>query len=396
MNKQLLETNYLYIPNFITSRKAKSLSKKFKLDHEENNYQGDAQAPNSACVYGYDPANKLMHEKVKELSEIVGESLLPTYTYCRIYVKGEELVPHTDRPACELTVSVNLDADKVWPIYIHDADYNEQEIILNPGDAAVFLGCFMDHWRNKFDGEFCSQFFLHYVRENGCAANQADDKVNGLFSEPQVINQLAQEYIKMGWKAPQKYKIKNPAYSSFVDYITVFEDVLSVDQCDKIVSTYKDSLHWKPALTTGDVRDNNQSSSKRKCDTISLSSLTGIQDKYIDEQLYTVYSKCMHEYCSTVSDLSVEEDEGYMLLRYTTGGEYIQHVDAGKSNNRSLSAIIALNDEYEGGEIEFFGGAHKIRLNKGSAVFFPSTFQYPHRVTPVTSGVRYSVVTWFV
>lgn len=396
MNEHLLKTNYLYIPNFISTRKAKSLSSKFKLDHEKNNYPGDSQAPNSACVYGYAPADKLMKEKIDELSELVGEPLLSTYTYCRIYANGEELTPHTDRPACELTVSVNLDCDKVWPIYIHDADYNEQEILLNPGDAAVFLGCFMSHWRNKFEGEFCSQFFLHYVRKNGCAANQDGDKVNGLYDEQEVIAKLAQEYIQMGWNAPEKFRIKNPQYSSFADYIVVFEDVLSDDKCDAIVSHYEKSLQWKPALTTGDVNDNNQVSTKRKCDTINISSLTGVQDKYIDEQLFNVYNQYMLEYCKTTPHLSVEEDEGYMLLRYHVGGEYIEHVDAGKANNRTLSSIIALNDDYEGGEIEFFGGPHKIRLKKGSVMFFPSSFQYPHRICPITSGVRYSVVTWFV
>lgn len=396
MNEHLLKTNYLYIPNFISVRKAKSLSKKFKLDHEENNYPGDGQAPNSACVYGYEPANKLLREKTSELSEILGDDLLPTYAYCRIYTHGEELTPHTDRPACELTVSVNLDADKVWPIYIYDADYNEQEILLNPGDAAVFLGCFMEHWRKPYDGEFCSQFFLHYVRENGSASIHAGDKLKNNCNEEESIRKLAQEYIQMGWKAPEKFRMKNSQYNSFADYIVVFEDVLSAEKCDVIVSSYENSLHWKPALTTGDVEDNREVSAKRKCETITISSLTGVQDKYIDQQLFNVYNKYMLEYCKTTPHLSVEEDEGYMLLRYHVGGEYVQHIDAGKANNRTLSSIIALNDDYEGGEIEFFDGAHKIRLKKGSIMFFPSSFQYPHRVCPITSGVRYSVVTWFV
>lgn len=396
MNKQLLETNYLYIPNFISVRKAKSLSKKFKEDHEKNKYKGDSQAPNSACVYGYEPADKMLKEKVSEISELVGEELFSTYAYCRIYSNGDELLPHTDRPACEFTVSVNLDCDKVWPIYIHDADLNEQEILLKPGDAAIFLGCFMDHWRNKFEGNYCSQFFLHYVRKNGCASEHKDDQMKEKDDNGHTVKKLAQEYIRMGWKAPEKFQLKNPYYSSFVDYIVVFDDVLTSEQCDSVVNTYKTSDYWAPALTTGDVEDKNERSTKRKCDTITISSLNGIQDRYIDKQLYDAYNKCMREYCRNIPYMMIEEDEGYMLLRYSKGGEYIQHVDAGKANNRTLSAIIALNDEYEGGELEFFDGAYKIYLKKGSAIFFPSSFQYPHRVCPITSGVRYSVVTWFV
>ena len=56
---------------------------------------------------------------------------------------------------------------------------------------------------------------------------------------------------------------------------------------------------------------------------------------------------------------------------------------------------LNLNDpsEYEGGELRLFG-VGKLEEEKGRLSFFPSFL--PHEVTPVTKGVRYSLVVWFL
>ncbi len=96
-----------------------------------------------------------------------------------------------------------------------------------------------------------------------------------------------------------------------------------------------------------------------------------------------------------ISIFDVRNDEGYFLLKYLEGGKYSQHVDAGNEYHRTCSVILALNDGYTGGELKFFDGQHTQELKKGSVVVFPSSYTYPHQVTPVTSGERYSVVSWF-
>lgn len=58
-----------------------------------------------------------------------------------------------------------------------------------------------------------------------------------------------------------------------------------------------------------------------------------------------------------------------------------------------LSAVGLLNDNYKGGDLIFFGDT-KIKLGKGQVVIFPSNFLFPHLVSEVTEGVRYTVVTW--
>ena len=58
-----------------------------------------------------------------------------------------------------------------------------------------------------------------------------------------------------------------------------------------------------------------------------------------------------------------------------------------------LSIIGILNDDYDGGDLIMFGNK-KIKTKKGDLIIFPSNFLYPHKITPVIKGVRYSYVSW--
>tara|TARA_R100000329_G_scaffold146468_1_gene133010 strand:- start:1038 stop:1601 length:564 start_codon:yes stop_codon:yes gene_type:complete len=87
------------------------------------------------------------------------------------------------------------------------------------------------------------------------------------------------------------------------------------------------------------------------------------------------------------------------LLKYEKGNFYIKHVDQSASLNRTLSIIINLNEEYEGGDVIFTNPFtdkpySKPKLKAGDILLFPSNFLYPHQVTPLKKGVRYSIVSW--
>lgn len=58
-----------------------------------------------------------------------------------------------------------------------------------------------------------------------------------------------------------------------------------------------------------------------------------------------------------------------------------------------LSCLGSLNDDYEGGELVFFGG-ETIQFKQGDLLIFPSNFLYPHRVEPIKSGTRWSYISW--
>lgn len=91
---------------------------------------------------------------------------------------------------------------------------------------------------------------------------------------------------------------------------------------------------------------------------------------------------------------SITEGEGYNVLRYQTGDHYIAHYDGGTGTKRSVSAILYLNDDYEGGEIEFVNFNVKIKPKAGTFLLFPSNYAYRHIAHPVISGTKYAIVTW--
>ena len=86
------------------------------------------------------------------------------------------------------------------------------------------------------------------------------------------------------------------------------------------------------------------------------------------------------------------------VLHYKPGGFYIKHIDHCTSLPRTLSAIYIINDNYDGGDLQFFKpNTEKIfkpLLKKNSLIVWPSNFLYPHTITPITSGERYSIVSW--
>jgi len=177
VNDQLIKNNFLILKNIIDRDFAIDLGSEFKNDCEDADFAGDGQARNSHSVYNYKRALELLCELNSEVSNAIGEPVLPTYTYGRIYKNGSTLEKHTDRPACEISLTLHLDGDEPWPIWVENVHGKSNCIYLEPGDAMLYLGCVAPHWRDEFEGEWYSQFFLHYVRSNGPCRECYFDKV---------------------------------------------------------------------------------------------------------------------------------------------------------------------------------------------------------------------------
>ena len=142
----------------------------------------DEQVPNTFSVYG-DPAfDTLLMKVLPVMREQTGLDVLPTYSYARVYKKGDILKRHKDRPSCEISTTLNLGGDP-WPIFmdttgsdnvideyknIHKPNAPEGiKIDLEVGDMLIYEGCKLEHWREPFEGEHCGQVFLHYNNKNG-------------------------------------------------------------------------------------------------------------------------------------------------------------------------------------------------------------------------------------
>lgn len=119
-------------------------------------------------------------------------------------------------------------------------------------------------------------------------------------------------------------------------------------------------------------------------------------DKDLDAEIFNIYSKHIIEYQKLYPDCKIQNDEGYTLLRYKEGEFYGRHCDDVTQQHRVVSGLIYLNDDYEGGELNFPDFDLKIKPEAGAVVLFPSNFVYVHESLPVTKGTKYCVTTWFV
>ena len=134
----------------------------------------DEQVPNTYSHYS-DMAMETLLQQVKPVMEKhTGIKLSETYSYARIYKKGDVLVRHKDRYSCEVSTTLNLGGDS-WPIYLDPTGKTGQagvKIELNPGDMLIYSGCDLEHWREPFEGKDCAQVFLHYNNLKGKNAKQ--------------------------------------------------------------------------------------------------------------------------------------------------------------------------------------------------------------------------------
>ena len=109
------------------------------------------------------------------------------------------------------------------------------------------------------------------------------------------------------------------------------------------------------------------------------------------------------ERCVSRTDRPIENCEQLQVLRYTEGGHYNPHQDVfyQDKNKRLYTFIIALNDEYEGGETAFPYLNEKYKLNAGDALFFHTLDNYGldtsdalHGGQPVKSGEKWVCNLW--
>ena len=167
----------------------------------------EEQVQGSLARYWH-PQYRKIHSDIRLIIEKqIGRKLYNTYYYDRFYFPGQELKKHTDRAACEISISVHVSTNikGYWPFfiktpYIFDESQectkvkkliNTGDIMavnLNPGDGILYKGCERPHWRDRMPGTFemmsegdqlyYHQIFFHYVLQDGIRAHHAWDKCN--------------------------------------------------------------------------------------------------------------------------------------------------------------------------------------------------------------------------
>ena len=182
------------------------------------------------------------------------------------------------------------------------------------------------------------------------------------------------------------------------EYISV-TNVFTEKQCTDIISHIKEDKNWQQHKWYQFSHDNSYTYKDKELDVLS-----------INNKLSQIINPVIHKSLVNYSQMFGEEGENTTNFlnyftpprfnRYTTGTMMRKHVDLIQSifdGTRKgvpiVSIVIALNDDYEGGEF-IFEDDYKIKLKAGDMLIFPSTFMYGHEVTEITKGTRYSLVSW--
>ena len=142
----------------------------------------DQQIPGAYSKYADWIMETLLMYMIPVMKAKTGLDLIPTYSYTRLYEKGNILKRHKDRPSCEISTTLHLGGDE-WPIFLDPTGasnvIDERKNIIKPGapkgvrvdlkvgDMLIYSGCELEHWREPFEGNICSQVFLHYNHVNG-------------------------------------------------------------------------------------------------------------------------------------------------------------------------------------------------------------------------------------
>jgi len=213
-NKDFDKTGYLVIKNLWDPQDLYCPPPKIKGQY---NYYGninkfdhsplEVQVEGSTSRYDW-PPYKFIYSQIRlKLEKIIGKKLYNTYYYDRFYNPGQALKIHSDRPSCEISVTVHISSNvsNPWPIWIKTPDtYDDpknktniikrgenRSVILQPGDGMIYKGCERPHWRDplpreykrtwygkkkEIEGLYYHQVFFHYVLADGQRANFAFDR----------------------------------------------------------------------------------------------------------------------------------------------------------------------------------------------------------------------------
>jgi hypothetical protein len=163
--KNFQQNKFVVIPNFLDPYLLAFLVSYF--EHAKENpgpYVG--QDWTSANAHGDACADSVMYSLRPIIEAITGLELLPTYSWVRMYNKGDTLGRHKDVAANQVSCNVCISKDIDWLLGLSDGE-NEFEISLEPGDAVIYDGVALEHWRDKYQGQNQIQMIVGYVVKGG-------------------------------------------------------------------------------------------------------------------------------------------------------------------------------------------------------------------------------------
>ena len=192
MNEEFIDKGYVKLPGFLDSGLLQFVTRSYHVNRhllkpeKDNIVSVKTDGKGTDGMYIHPVSETLLVDGAPIVSGILGEEVIPTYSYTRMYEKGDQLKIHRDRPACEVSLSLCIDYPSALdvctidpnPLFFSETPNKDDGvgITLKRGDACLYSGMELYHWRNPIEYEWHLQVFLHYVRKNGEYAEYAWDE----------------------------------------------------------------------------------------------------------------------------------------------------------------------------------------------------------------------------
>jgi hypothetical protein len=209
--------------------------------------------------------------------------------------------------------------------------------------------------------------------------------VKMLFSNKNVIE------IDKTWTSVEEIHAGILVYRNILN-----EDMKIIDNLEKLISKNEHNFAWKEAL----VGYGQKMPGYRDCYDFKYKNIEGNTVADFLKDFDSSYRKSYYSQLQAIKDYCQKHNVGEMryweatnFVKYGLNQHFQSHVDHGFSYNCTVSLVAYPNDNYDGGELEFTLQKIKIKPQAGDLYIFPSNFMYPHRACPVTSGIKYSLVT---
>ena len=187
-----------------------------------------------------------------------------------------------------------------------------------------------------------------------------------------------------------------------IDYgINLYKNAIKKEDCIKIINDLESEISlnipgikWSGAQVNGDqnVDDvRNCVDLKFKKENLGKHLPANKTLEEIHTKVENALDKCLNHY-ESLWHLKMHYKEAFNFVKYLPGKYFKIHGDHGPYYACTISAVVYLNDNYEGGEIEFIRQGLVVKPEAGDIVIFPSNFVYEHASLEITSGIKYSVV----
>jgi len=179
--------------------------------------------------------------------------------------------------------------------------------------------------------------------------------------------------------------------------IAVFENVFS-ESMKYIEQINEQGISWRSAevLVNENQHESGTNTKARDTDLIMLPHHTSEESGILSDftrEFHKEMKVCLDQYMDNYY-AKIEKFESPQLLRYGKEQMFHDHIDDHPFFTRRISLTYYLNDDYEGGDVEFKRHGLRFKAKKNDLLIFPSNFIYNHQVHPVTEGLRYVVVQW--